>query len=93
GAVDPGLVAERLAEVGELQDGITARRRADLVGRVERVLVDAPGVARSHREAPEIDGVIAVPVDLPVGSWADVVVTASTGPDLEAVPVAAPAGV
>ena len=28
----PGLAAERLAECSELQDGITARRRADLVG-------------------------------------------------------------
>ena len=93
GAVDPALVAERLAEVGELQDTITARRRRDLVGTDVRVLVDAPGVARSHREAPEIDGVVNVPAHLAPGTWVDVTVTASAGPDLEAVPVAAPAGV
>jgi ribosomal protein S12 methylthiotransferase len=89
--VESGLVAERLAEAGELQDRITARRRRSVVGTKARVLVDAPGRARSHREAPEIDGVIRVPSDLPVGEWAEVVVTGAEGPDLDA--VAAPAEV
>jgi ribosomal protein S12 methylthiotransferase len=56
--VDPTLVAERMLECGELQDGITAGRRAALIGTTTTVLVDRPGVGRSHREAPEIDGVI-----------------------------------
>jgi ribosomal protein S12 methylthiotransferase len=85
--VDPELVAERLAECNERQDVITAARRRALVGTKTRVLVDAQGRARSHREAPEIDGIIAVPDILPVGEWADVVVTGAEGPDLEAVPV------
>jgi ribosomal protein S12 methylthiotransferase len=85
GAVDGGLVAARLDECSELQDTITARRRSDLVGTTTRVLVDAPGVARSHREAPEIDGVIHVSGRLPVGSFASVHVTGAQGPDLEAV--------
>ena len=55
-----GLVAERLAELTELQDAITARRRDALIGATVEVLVDAPGVGRSHREAPEIDGVVHV---------------------------------
>jgi ribosomal protein S12 methylthiotransferase len=83
--VDPQLVAERLAECNERQDAITAGRRLNLVGTKATVLVDAPGRARSHREAPEIDGIIAVPAGLPVGEWADVVVTGALGPDLEAV--------
>ena len=33
------------------------RRRQSLVGSTLSVLVDSPGVARSYREAPEIDGV------------------------------------
>src|SRR5205085_3347929 len=65
GAVAPALVKERLAELGERQDRITAARRAGLVGRRIDVLVDEPGVARTHREAPEIDGVIHVPPALP----------------------------
>ncbi|HLI00017.1 MAG TPA: 30S ribosomal protein S12 methylthiotransferase RimO [Acidimicrobiales bacterium] len=89
--VDPQLMADRLAECHELQDGITSARRRALVGQEVRVLVDGPGVGRSHREAPEIDGVINVPETLPVGEWADVLVTGAEGPDLEA--VAVPVGV
>src|SRR5215204_5457351 len=65
--VDDGLVADRLAELRELQDEITAVARDRLIGQVVEVLVDAPGVARSHREAPEIDGIVAIPEDVPVG--------------------------
>ena len=82
--VAPALAAERLAEVSELQDGITAAKRDDLVGADVEVLVDGPGVGRSHREAPEIDGIITIPVDLPTGSFATVTVTGAAGPDLEA---------
>jgi len=85
GQVDGGLVAERLRELGELQDGITASRRDALVGSTYDVLVDAPGVARGHREAPEIDGIVIVPDALTVGSFATVTITGAAGPDLEAV--------
>ena len=84
GAVPRGLVAERLSELGELQDGITSRRRDDLIGREVEVLVDEPGVGRTWREAPEIDGVVVVPTDLPVGGFSTVTVTGALGPDLEA---------
>jgi ribosomal protein S12 methylthiotransferase len=84
GQVDAGLVAERLAELSELQDRITATRRSDLIGEPTEVLVDEPGVGRSHREAPEIDGIITVPTDLAVGSFAKVTITGAVGPDLEA---------
>lgn len=84
GAVDGGLVRDRLNELTEVQDRITASRRAALVGSRVDVLVDAPGTGRSWREAPEIDGVVAVPPSLPVGSIETVTVTAAAGPDLEA---------
>ena len=76
---------ERLAELRELQDGITAARRDDLIGSVVDVLVDAPGAARTHREAPEIDGIIAVPdrPARPVRSPPCTVIDA-LGPDLVA---------
>lgn len=85
--VPAGLVGERLGELRERQDRITAARRDGLVGEVVEVLVDEPGVGRSHREAPEIDGVIQVPVGLEVGGLHPVRVTASLGADLVAVPV------
>ena len=84
GQVPESLVRERLAELTEMQDAITARRRDDLVGQTTMVLVDEPGVARSHREAPEIDGIIEVPGDLAVGDFREVVITSSLGPDLVA---------
>jgi len=92
GGVDAGLVADRLAEVAEVAERITAARRLDLVGTTCEVLVDAPGVARGHREAPQIDGVVHVPRHLAVGRFHPVVVTGAAGPDLEAVPVEAAAG-
>jgi len=84
GQVDQGLMRERLSELSEMQDGITSRRRDDLVGRMMNVLVDEEGVARSHREAPEIDGIIEVPGSLTVGQFYDVTVTSAMGPDLVA---------
>ncbi|TMM13643.1 MAG: 30S ribosomal protein S12 methylthiotransferase RimO [Actinobacteria bacterium] len=84
GQVPPALVDERLVELSELQDGITASRRADLVGQTVEVLVDGVGAGRSHREAPEIDGVVRVPGDLHPGDLVELVVTGAEGPDLEA---------
>lgn len=84
GAVDPGLMHERLAELRELQDDITAARRDDLIGRELRVLVDGVGVARSVREAPEIDGVVHVSHDVEVGEFATVPIVDALGPDLVA---------
>ncbi|MCY7300744.1 MAG: radical SAM protein, partial [Ilumatobacteraceae bacterium] len=84
GAVDKKLMHERLAELREMQDDITARRRDDLIGETVRVLVDSPGEARSTREAPEIDGVIEVPDHLAVGQFHDVRIVDAMGPDLVA---------
>ncbi len=86
GVVDPALVAERLAELGEIQDAITARKRDQLIGRGVEVLVDEVGVGRTFREAPEIDGVVHVPDSLPVGTFQAVTVTDAAGPDLVARP-------
>ena len=84
GIVDENLRSERLAELGEMQDAITARRRDLLVGCRVEVLVDEPGVGRTHREAPEIDGVVEVPEALAPGTFADVTVTSAAGCDLVA---------
>jgi ribosomal protein S12 methylthiotransferase len=87
GTVPRELMAERLAELREKQDAITAARRDALVGEVVDVLVDAPGIARSHREAPEIDGIITVPEHLEVGALHQVRITGAEGPDSFAEPL------
>ncbi|WP_419917750.1 30S ribosomal protein S12 methylthiotransferase RimO [Candidatus Poriferisocius sp.] len=91
GEVPAELAAERRRELAEVQDGITAARRDQLIGRDIEVLVDAPGVARSYREAPEIDGIIIVPEHLPAGRFHTVRVVDARGVDLVA-EVASPAG-
>ena len=78
------LVAERLAELTELQDRITAAKRDEMIGSVVEVLVDRPGIGRTWREAPEIDGVVMVPSELEQGSFATVTIVDALGPDLVA---------
>jgi ribosomal protein S12 methylthiotransferase len=75
---------ERLAEVSELQDDITAMRRDLLVGTRTTVLVDSVGVARSHREAPEIDGVVLVDESLVPRNTYEVTIVESLGVDVRA---------
>jgi ribosomal protein S12 methylthiotransferase len=82
--VPAGLMHERIAELRELQDAITAAKRDDLIDEVVEVLVDEPGVGRSHREAPQIDGIVRVPDTLATGSFAKVRIVDAEGPDLVA---------
>lgn len=92
GDVPGDLAAERLRELSEVQDRITAARRDALIGRRVEVLVDevdAAGgsvVGRTHREAPEIDGIVRVSgvTDVRPGAVISAIVTAAIGPDLEA---------
>jgi len=82
--VTAGLMHERIAELRELQDSITAAKRDELIDATVEVLVDEPGLARSHREAPQIDGIIRVPTSLAAGSFATVRIADAQGPDLVA---------
>ena len=86
GAIAADLMAERIYELREMQDAITANRRDLLIGERMTVLVDRPGEARSHREAPEIDGIIQVPDTLAAGQFHTVTIVDSEGPDLVAEP-------
>src|SRR4051812_29288600 len=86
------LAGERLRECGELQDPITQAARDALVGEIVEVLIDGFEeehgglVGRTHREAPEIDGVVHVAGDAFArpGALVTATVTGATGPDLHA---------
>ena len=65
------------------KDHPLARRAAEWVGRSVEVLIDAPGVARSFREAPEIDGVVRVEGGRP-GEYRTVTVSEAWGTELTA---------
>ena len=80
--VPTGLMEDRIAELREMQDEITSARRDNLLGETVRVLVDEPGLARSYREAPEIDGMVQVADTLAVGEFHDVRIAQVFGPDL-----------
>ena len=80
--VSQELMLERHSELSELQDRITAQRRDDLIGATVQVLVDEPGIGRSHREAPEIDGIVRVDPGLEVGRFHEVTIDWSDGPDI-----------
>src|SRR3546814_19518273 len=53
GEVPDALVADRLFELRALQHAITAARRDAPVGRTASVLAAAPGLGRSHADAPD----------------------------------------
>ncbi len=88
--VPDSLVAERLRECSAVQDPITASCRDSLLGRGVDVLVDAidgdgRATGRTHREAPEIDGVVTLTGPfLRVGSIVTATVTEAWGTDLVA---------
>jgi ribosomal protein S12 methylthiotransferase len=57
-AVPEAVREARRERLMRAQARISAARLARKLGRIERVLVDAPGVGRSAADAPEIDGVV-----------------------------------
>jgi ribosomal protein S12 methylthiotransferase len=72
-----------------LQKEIAARVSESFVGRTLRVLVEEPGVARGEADAPDIDGRVYVPRELPVGEFAEVSITGCHDYDLLALPLGA----
>lgn len=86
------LIMDRLREVQELQDEITTAANAAVVGITLSVLVDqvqdGQPVGRSHREAPEIDGVILLDAGDP-GEWVQARIDGVYGTDLSATVVSA----
>ena len=83
--VDKALMNERLLELSELQDSIVSAKRDEIIGEDVDILVDEVGIARSFREAPEIDGIIKVSSHLPVGEFANVKIVEAIGTDVVAI--------
>jgi ribosomal protein S12 methylthiotransferase len=93
GAIPDEVMHERLRECGEVQDSITRAARDALVGADVHVLVDGTDeetgepVGRTHREAPEIDGVVRITDAFArPGAQVRARVTSACGPDLVAKP-------
>jgi ribosomal protein S12 methylthiotransferase len=82
------VAMERLRHLSRIQDEMTEHRNSEWVGRNDQVLVDqvedGVPVGRSHRQAPEIDGVVRLDRGT-VGDWVDVEYVGVYGPDMEAI--------
>ncbi|MGH8914763.1 MAG: 30S ribosomal protein S12 methylthiotransferase RimO [Acidimicrobiia bacterium] len=80
------LAMERLRHLSGIQQDVTESRHSDWLGRTDRILVDqvedGVPIGRSHRQAPEIDGVIRVDGGA-VGEWVTMEYTGVFGPDME----------
>jgi len=76
----------RYEQAMALQQEISRAHNVELVGRVLDVLVDGCGdgisVGRTYRDAPEIDGLVLVAEELPVGRFARVRITGAMEYDL-----------
>jgi ribosomal protein S12 methylthiotransferase len=84
--VPPKEKERRWHRLMALQQDIAAAVSAKSVGASVKVLVDEPGVARGETDAPDIDGRVYVPRDLPVGAFASVMINGYREYDLLALP-------
>ncbi len=87
GRVPADEVAARLRHLQGIQEEVTGRRNAARVGRTERVLVDqiedGVPVGRTHRHAPEVDGVVTLDRGEP-GTWVQARMVGAYGSELAA---------
>lgn len=78
--IDPAEAEARRNHIMEIQQGISWRKNQALVGRTLEVLIEAHGesedetgttepisMGRARRHAPEVDGYVFVPGELPIG--------------------------
>jgi ribosomal protein S12 methylthiotransferase len=80
--ISPADKERRWRRVMALQKTIATEISASRVGSTLRVLVEEPGVARADADAPDIDGRVYVPRELPVGEFAEVTITGHHDYDL-----------
>ena len=100
GAVDPEVVADRVARIAALVEELTAQRADDRIGALVDVLVEGAdedeggaAVGRAAHQGPDVDGVTLLPgVAAAAGTMVRARVLAAVGVDLIAEPVDAPGG-
>jgi len=89
--VPPEVKEERRERLMEIQQRISLAKNQALVGRTLDVLIEGQGdglsVGRSTRDAPEVDGLVLVQAELPVGKIVPVRITTALEYDLVGSPV------
>lgn len=89
--VDEAVKQERWERLMAFQQPISLSRNQQMVGKQLSVIVDGSGdgvsIARSYRDAPEIDGYVVIDGELPINQMSTVNVTGAMEYDLVATPV------
>ncbi|MBI3242196.1 MAG: 30S ribosomal protein S12 methylthiotransferase RimO [Chloroflexi bacterium] len=84
--VPPEVKEERRARLMEQQQHISLKKNQAFIGKTLEVLVEGKGdglsLGRSYRDAPEIDGMVLVEGDAPVGEIVPVRITGAMAYDL-----------
>lgn len=85
------IAEERWERLMALQQPISLARNQEMVGQVLEVLVEGTNegisIARSYRDAPEIDGYVVIEKELTPGQMIPVLITGAMEYDLVAMPV------
>jgi ribosomal protein S12 methylthiotransferase len=86
GQVPDQIKEERYQRLMELQQGISLAKNQQMIGRTLDVLIEGSGddlsVGRSYRDAPEIDGLVLIKKELPIGEIIPVLITGAMEYDL-----------
>jgi len=77
---------DRCQRLMELQQGISLAKNQQMIGRTLDVIIEGSGdglsVGRSYRDAPEIDGLVLITEELPLGEMVSVFITGAMEYDL-----------
>jgi ribosomal protein S12 methylthiotransferase len=86
GQVPDPVKEERYQRLMELQQSISLAKNQQVIGRTLDVLVEGSGdglsVGRSYRDAPEVDGLVLIKEELPLGEIVPVLITGAMEYDL-----------
>jgi ribosomal protein S12 methylthiotransferase len=84
--IPPEIKAERRERLMKRQQAISLAANERHIGRTLPVLVEGSGdgisLGRSHRDAPEVDGLVVIDSECPVGQLVPVKITAALAYDL-----------
>jgi ribosomal protein S12 methylthiotransferase len=87
--IPPEVKQARWEQLMELQQGISLERNQSFVGQTLDVLIEGQGdniaIGRSYRDAPEIDGLVIVENQVPVGEMVPVRISGAMAYDLTGV--------
>jgi len=86
--VPEDVKVERWERLMELQQSISLERNQSYVGKILDVLIEGQGdglsLGRSYRDAPEIDGMVIIEDEIPIGSMVPARITGAMTYDLTA---------